>query len=133
MTNLRVLLAIASLIPACFARFMLQFINARLLLSETDHPLSRQRMGLPQNQVSTTFEAVQMIASQLPDIPEKVVRERLLLQLHSFLSALVNWERFQDQEDVLWPLDVLIIEQIDIFSTILSMPVSPEVAQHFKP
>ena len=90
-------------------------------------------MGLPQNQVSTTFEAVQMIASQLPDIPEKVVRERLLLQLHSFLSALVNWERFQDQEDVLWPLDVLIIDQIDIFSTILSMPVSPEVAQHFKP
>ncbi len=115
-----------------YAQFMLQFLNARLLLPETSHPLGRQRMGLPQTQSSTTFEAVQMIVDQLPEIPEKVVRERLLLQLHAFLSALVNWARYHDREKGVWPLHVLIADQIDIFSTVLSMPVSPVVADHFR-
>tara|TARA_R110000772_G_scaffold207017_5_gene317598 strand:+ start:4247 stop:5020 length:774 start_codon:yes stop_codon:yes gene_type:complete len=114
-----------------YAQFLLHFLNARMLLNKTSHPLGRQRMGLPQQENSTTFEAVQMIINQLPDIPESVIRERILLQLHSFLSALVNWERFNEQESNLWPLNILIIDQIDIISTILSMPVSSQVAEYF--
>jgi len=115
-----------------YAQFMLQFLNARLLLPETSHPLGRQRMGLPQTEASTTFEAVQMIVDQLSEIPEEVVRERLVLQLQAFLSALVNWERYHDREKGTWPLDILIADQIDIVSTVLAMPVSPDVARHFK-
>jgi len=114
-----------------YARFLQHFLSDSNLLAIRSHPLGRQRLGLPAQGTSATYSAVEMMVRQLPEIPEMVVRERIVIQLRSFLGALLHWEAARQFEKHPWPFAMMVTDQLDGIATVISMPVSSTVKDHF--
>ena len=114
-----------------YARFLQHFLSDSHLLAIRSHPLGRQRLGLPSDGNSATYSAVEMMVRQLPNIPEIVVRDRIVIQLRSFLGALLHWEAAQKFDKHPWPFEIMVTDQLDGIATVISMPVSSAVKDHF--
>lgn len=107
-----------------YARFLQHFLSDAHLLAIKSHPLGRQRLGLPSQGTSATYSAVEMMVRQLPEIPEMVVRERIVIQLRSFLGALLHWEAAQQFKTNPWTFATMVTDQLDGIAAVISMPMS---------
>jgi AcrR family transcriptional regulator len=119
--------------PNIYARFLLNLLCSRTYWSVSNVSLARMMFGLEPVGSSATTHIVRLIDEALPHIPRSVLRQRLCSVTRMLLGAVVNRENALATDHPVWPLDMLIADQLTMMAGALARPVRDHLPMAIDP